>query len=243
MHPVTHRTIRSAFTGFNLGPGLPAGGQVSPDAVTPTGAKDMPTEMSGGGQIQTLPTGTDITFASNPRPGSNYNPFVTDSLRSQSVGTGMSFEGFSNNYTESSYASARSGSLEERLGYKAQQKFLNEKVNWRVVAWFVEAAWLAGLAPSAMPGYQKDPHRYHEMAGVRAPGWQWVDQRNAAQAAGMMVGLTIETRTNLAAERGLDFGDIIETLVEEEQALLVLNKVRAQNKKLQEDLDEPATTN
>jgi len=108
--------IKLAYNDFRIGPGtLPAGGQTTPDTPTPTGAKDTPTELQSG-ILQTLPTGTDVTFASHNRPGNNFEPFVKDSLRSQSVGTGMSFEGFTNNYTDSSYASARSGSLEERLG-------------------------------------------------------------------------------------------------------------------------------
>lgn len=223
--------IKSAYNDFRIGPGsIPPGGQVSPDVPAPTGAKDAPTEMKSG-ILQALPAGTDLTLASHNRPGNNYEPFVKDSLRSQSVGTGMSFEGFTNNYTDSSYASARSGSLEERLGYKGQQGFIDEKMNWKVAAWFIEAAFLAGLAP-AMPDYWRDPYRYHEMIGSRTPGWQWVDERNATQAAEKRLELVIDTRTGLNDERGQDFDDTVETRIEEEIALQGLYTEMAKTQKL-----------
>jgi capsid protein len=225
--------IKSAYNDFRIGPGtIPAGGQVSPNTPAPTGAKDAPTEMVSG-LMQTLPTGTDVTFASHNRPGNNYEPFVKDSKRAQSVGTGMSYEGFANDYTDSSYASARSGSLEERLGYRGQQIFLDEKMNWGVIAWFMEAAAMVGLAPP-MPEYFADPLQYHEMVTSRTPGWQWVDERNATQAAEKKLDLVIETHSGLAAERGLVFEDVVETRIEEESQLQELYTEMAKTQELKE---------
>lgn len=222
--------IKSVYNDFRVGPGtIPAGGQASPGVPSAPGVKDAPTEMTSG-QIQQLPHGTDITFASHNRPGNNYEPFVKDSLRSQSVGTGMSFEGYTNNYTDSSYASARSGSLEERLGYRGQQMFLAEKMNWQVAAWFIEAAFLVNLAPP-MADYWRDRHRYQEMVTSRPPGWQWVDERNATAAAEKRLDLVIDTRTDLSAERGQVFEDIIETRIEEEKELQALYAEMLKTKK------------
>lgn len=235
--------IKSAFPGFTVGGGFPAGGQMTPSvAPAATGATEAPKEMLSG-VMQPLPTGTDVTFASHNRPGNNYEPFVKDSLRSQSVGSGMSFEGFTNNFTESSFASARQGSLEERLGYRGQQMFLHEKMNWTIIAWFIEAAWLAGLSPSSMPGYARDPYRYNEMIGARPPGWQWVDERAAADAAGKRLDNYTDTRTAQTAERGDDFSDIVETRIEEERELQALYLVMAETARLKKEaFGEPEST-
>lgn len=233
--------LKSSMPDFRVGPGgLPAGGQTSPDLPAPTGAADAPTEMQSA-VIQKLPTGTELQLASHDRPGNNYEPFVKDSKRAQSVGTGMSYEGFANDYTDSSYASARSGSLEERLGYKGQQTFVDEKMNWGVTAWFMEAAALVGLAPP-MVDYFRDPHRYHEMVVPRSPGWQWVDERNATDAAEKKLDLVIETRTGLNAERGLVFEDTVETRIEEEQLLQNLYQEMAKTKALKEALEHEEQT-
>lgn len=227
--------LKSSMPDFRLGgSGLPAGGQVSPDMPAPTGAVDAPTELQSA-VIQKLPGGTELQLASHNRPGDNYEPFVKDSKRAQSVGTGMSYEGFANDYTDSSYASARSGSLEERLGYKGQQTFIDEKMNWRVISWFMEAAVMVGLAPP-MSDYFRDPHRYHEMVSSRSPGWQWVDERNATQAAEKKLDLVIETHSGLAAERGLIFEDVVEERIEEEIQLQEYYKVKAKTQALKEAL-------
>ncbi len=226
--------IKSATPGFQLGAGIPAGGQVSPPGSASTGSTDVPTELKSG-LIQGLPSGTEVQAFSHNRPGNNFEPFIKDSRRSQSVGTGMSFEAFANDYTDSSYASARSGSLEERLGYRGQQLFIHEKMNWKITAWFIEAAWLANMAPVVMYDYRRDPHRYHEMIEARPPGWQWVDERNATDAARNKLDLVIDTRTSLAAESGKDFNDIVETRIGEERQMQRLYAEMAKTERIRRE--------
>ena len=221
--------VNSNFPDFRLG-SLPAGGQaapVIPSAASATSDQAAPTEIEPN-RIQYLPASTNVTIASHNRPGSNYEPFVKDSERTQSVGMQMSFEAFSNNYTDGSYASARSGSLEERLSYKGQQTFLNEKANSTIAGWFLEAAWMSNLAPS-MPDYAADPLLYHERVDWQEPGWTWVDPRNDAQAAEKLLALTLDTRRSLASQRGKNFDDVVAAQIEEEKMLLELNELRRKN--------------
>lgn len=233
--------LKSAFPGFQLGGGLGLGGQASPFSPAETGADKAPTEIQSG-IIQSLPSGTDVTFASPSQPGSDYEPFVKDSQRWQSVGLGMSFEAFANNYTDSSYASARSGSLEERLGYRGEQQFLEEQPNRQVIAWFIEAAYLAGMSPVAMPNYAKDPDYYHEMAEGQFPGWGWVDPMGDAKAAEKLIDLTIDTRRNQAAQRGNDWDTTFDELMDEETKMLKMAEIRAKRKALEENSDNAATS-
>jgi capsid protein len=146
----------------------------------------------------------------------------------------MSFEAFANNYTDSSYASARSGALEERLSYQGQQQFVEEKMNRRVVGWFIEAAWLAGMNPAPMPGYAADPLAWHEKAAGQMPGWTWVDPMNDASAAEKLIGLVLDTRTDQAAQRGQVFDDVVERQMDEEEKLIKLAELRARRKRLEE---------
>lgn len=218
--------LQSSMPGFSLGPGIPAGGLATPFEPGKTGAAaDQKIELNST-VIQKLPDRTSVQAVTPTNPGNNYEPFVKDSQRWQSAGLGMSFEGFANNYTDASYASSRSGSLEERLSYQGQQQFTEEKVNRRIVAWFIEAAWLAGLAPSAMPGYARDPLAYHEQATGQFPGWTWVDPSNDANAAEKLINLAIDTRTAQAAQRGQVFEDVVERQIQEEEALVKLYELR-----------------
>lgn len=229
--------LKSAMPGFTLGAGLGLGGQATPTLGGDTGTTEAPTEIKSN-IVQPLPPGTDVTMNAPAQPGANYEPFTKDSARYQSAGIGMSFEAYTNNYTDASYASARSGSLEERLSYRGQQQFMEEQVNRKVVAWFIEAAVLAGLAPTAMPGYAKDPDLYHEMAEGQYPGWHWVDPNADAKAAEKLLELKLETRSNLSAQRGTDWYETMSDRREENELLLEEAKQMLALAKLQNELDK-----
>ncbi len=235
-----HAFLESAMPGFNAGMiGLPAGGQTSPYAPAATGAADAPRELKANA-IQAMPSGTTMNFKQPTHPGDNYEPFVKDSQRMQSTGFGQSFEAFSNNYTDSSYASARSGSLEERLSYRGQQQFLEEKQNRKVMAWFIEAAFLSGLAPVNMAGYAKNPLLYHEMAAGQMPGWGWVDPKNDADAADKLIDLVLDTYHNQSSQRGNDWDEIMDVRMDEELRLLEYEELR--EKRLAKKEQNNATT-
>jgi lambda family phage portal protein len=222
--------LKSSMPGFSFGPGIPAGGQTAPFTPGQTGGTLDTALQLNSTSVQKLPQGTEVQSIAPSHPGNNYEPFVKDSQRWQSAGIGMSFEAFANNYTDASYASARSGSLEERLSYQGQQNFVEEEMNSRLVGWFIEAAWLAGLNPSPLPGYRRDPLSYHEQAEGQMPGWTWVDPANDAAAAEKLIELVIDTRTSQAAQRGQVFEDIVERQMEEEDKLIALYEKR--NKRL-----------
>lgn len=211
--------IKSTYPDIAAGIGMPIGDTSSatpvPDYIEP-------------GRIQTLPPGMDISIASHNRPGTQYEPYVRDTLRSLSVGAGMSYESFSNDYTAASYSSARAAALEERLTYSGQQFFLNEKFNSRVMAWFLDALFLSGLGP-VMSGYADDPTRYHELVWWQNPGWTWVDPLKDGKAVELKVGLGITTRREAAAQEGEDWDDVIDGLIEEEKRMSELLKLRRQN--------------
>jgi lambda family phage portal protein len=211
--------LKSAYPGFQLGQGLGLGGQAAPRPGN-TGTTEAPTEIKGP-FIQRLPTGTDLQFTPSVHPGSNYEPFVKDSQRWQSAGLGMSFEAFSNNYTDSSYASARSGALEERRGYQGQQQILDEQLCQPVYQWFVEAALLSGCAPAPL----RPDQSIHDLVSSQFPGWGWVDPQNDASASEILLRLGLTTRRTLCAARGESFDENVAALLEEER---LLKKIRAE---------------
>lgn len=185
------------------------------------------------GRIQALPANTDITIASHNRPGTQYAPYVQESRRTQSTGLGMSYEAFSNDYTDASYSSARSGALEERLTYQGLQFFLSEKLLDPIVRWFIEATALAGLAPAPMPGFRENPWPYLEAFTQSNPGWQWVDPQSDATASECKIKNILSSRSREMMQAGLDFDDVLDELIEEEEKLTRLYQRRAMNARLQ----------
>jgi len=217
------------------GPQLPAGGQTAPVAGTATAAEERPTEITRN-QITYLPGGQQVTIADHNRPGNNYEPFVKDSKRNQASGMTMSYEALSRDFTDASYASARSGSLEERLSYQSQQGLLNRQAGSTIVGWFIEAAWLAAMTPD-IPGYAADPQKYHEMHEHQEPGWTWVDPKNDALAAKVLVDEYFDTRTGISAQRGRNFRRNVEKQIEELELILPAEKLRNEIARLRNDTE------
>ena len=221
--------IKSAYPEMGGGLGLSAKAN-----DWPVSNSDAPTHIEPS-LIQWLPQGTDITFGGSNRPGNQYEPYVKESRRTQSVPTGMSYESYANDYTDASYSSTRSGALEERLSYQGQQFFLNEKVNARIIRWYVEAAWLSGLAPMSMPGFARDPYPYFEAVSHQNPGWIWQDPQKDGNAAVTKIEKTYSsTYRKIAAEQGHDWDEVLDEAIACEESLTPLLELRAKNRQLLE---------
>lgn len=191
--------------GGNALNGLP-GGAVSGGAGT-DGSPILAGKFIESGRMDELPPGADIAVAKSDRPGTTFGPYTSNALRMVSAGLRMSAEAFSNDYTESTYASARSGSLEERRSYRSQQFLLGARHNapiWRKWCW-VRATFGMGDEGRGKPIPMRD----------QLPGWQWVDPKNDAQAAEIRIKNVLDTRRGLCAESGLDFDDVVDGQHEE----------------------------
>ncbi|MDH5299242.1 MAG: phage portal protein, partial [Desulfobulbaceae bacterium] len=224
--------VKTSFPDIpGAGIGIPGGGQAT-NIDTGVGWGDLPDYIDPG-RIQKLPFGADIKIAEHNRPGTQYEPFVRDSVRGMSAGAGMSYESFSNDRSSSSYSSGRDGSLENRLSYGGQQFFLNEKLNDRLWGWFVEAAWMSGMLPE-LRNYAFDPLPYHEATTWQNPGWTWVDPLKDSKAADQGISNVTTTRTKINANQGEDWNETLDEALREEEKLTKLYGLRAKNQKLLE---------
>ncbi len=161
------------------------------------------------GRIQVLPVGTEIQVAKNERPGSTFEPYTKTSLKGASVGFGLRYGNFSHDYTDSSYSSERSASLDERRGWVGQQQFLIQELCDPVFARWLELAVGSGVlnAPTDLP------------VTWQTPGWPWVDPTKDSKAAELELSMGTTTRRKIAAARGEDWDEIIEQLARENEIL------------------------
>ncbi len=165
------------------------------------------------GRIDVLPPGMKINVAQYDRPGNSYGPYTKTSLKSASTGTGMSYENFSNDYEGATYSSARQAILEERRGYR--------KMQWFLVRHFLGWSWQKWLDHASLAGTAGRIERVDSQVPVQwqLPGWPWIDPAKDAKGAKDELEMKITNRRRLAAERGLDWDEEIEELMEEEEIL------------------------
>ncbi len=169
------------------------------------------------GIIAYLQPGEQIQTASHNRPGATYEPFVRSGLRTASTGLGLSYETFSNDFSQSTYSSARQALLEERRGYRILQDFLCEQLNAWIYSRFLAHAYLAGALP--MPDYPAKALDYETAVTWVCPGWEWIDPLKDAKASETKIALGISTRTREAAAQGQDFEENVEQLKRETKLL------------------------
>ena len=168
------------------------------------------TEYLDPGRIQTLPPGTEIQVADASRPSSPYAEYVKSANKDASVGFGLRYGNFSHDYTESSYSSERSASLDERRGWTGQQGLLVDAWCDPIVRRWLEIQWAMGRMKQAP-----------ETVSVtwQAPGWPWVDPTKDAAAAEKKLAMRVTTRRAICAEMGVDFDEVLEQLAREEASI------------------------
>ena len=113
------------------------------------------------------------------------------------------------------YSSWRHGSKDDHDIYRFIQGWFIELVRRRIFRAWLEMATLAGRIDVSGFGYEDVPV-VMKATEFKPRGWDYVDPTKDAHADVMLIANKLDTRTNVAARRGLVFEDILEHLAEEE---------------------------
>ena len=182
-------------------PGAPGAGSA--------GAASLPQYLETG-RIQTLPAGTEVQVAEANRPSSPYADYVKSSNKDASVGFGLRYGNYSHDYTESSFSSERSASIDERRGWIGQQLFLQDGWCEPITRRWLELEYATG----------RTSIRPEDVAiNWQAPGWPWVDPAKDAAANEKKLAMRVTTRRAICTEMGVDFDEVLEQLAREEKAI------------------------
>ena len=156
------------------------------------------------GAMPVLPPGRAIDFMDIPDQG-GASALLVETLRSIAVGTGVTYEQLSGDYSKVNYSSERSAKLEFRRFVEGIQHHLmvfgfcrpawNRFIRWQV---------LTGAVPAS--AYLADPSAFG--AKWLPPAWPWVDPQNEATAAEVALRNNLRSRSEIIAERGYDAEDV-----------------------------------
>lgn len=195
-----------------------------PDDETPD--VDVVEEVEAG-TTKVLPYGLTYKPHQSASPGSDYAPFVKDTLRGSAAGLGPSYNRLANDLEGVSFSSLRSGELDERDFYKCCQEFVISELLERMGEEWFNCALLKGAIKIA----PRDLARCSDQEW-QARGWDWVDPLKDSKASRESVAGRIKSRSYYIRLNGDDPDEVFEELAEEEQLL--------REKGL---LDEPKPTN
>lgn len=186
------------------------------DAPTPAGEGDAaPIEEVEPGETGVLPPGWDIAPFDPNYPSAELAPFVAHMLRASAVGLGVSYAGLTNDLSQANFASLRAGLSEERDEWRALHAWFSAAFHQRVFNWWLQPALNNGqLAPLRDESLER-----YRPAAWRARGWQSITPREEATTAETLLRNRLAAPSDLAAERGVDFDEMVERFAEDAATL------------------------
>ena len=160
------------------------------------------------GKIRTLGPGEEFQAFAPTRPSGLLDPFMRYMLRATAAGVGVSYETLSKDYSQSNYSSSRLALLDDRDTWRQLQSWLIAAFHQRVFEAWLQLAVLSGTLNLA--GYEIQRDRFEAVKWM-ARGWSWVDPAKEISAARMAVRAGFTTLTDVIAQQGGDYEDLVRT--------------------------------
>jgi lambda family phage portal protein len=184
----------------------------TPDGIAPLGVDDggTTTTVSQPGTFDTLANGVSFQPFQSPYPNEVFGPFVKTTLQRIASGWRVAYHSLANDLEGVSYSSIRSGSLEERDRWAADQEwFISSTMEPIFQAWLQSALLMGAITMpngSALPAAKIAKFSRHEWQPRR---WEWVDPKGDMEAKILAVKAGLMSPQDLASAMGYDFDDVL----------------------------------
>lgn len=169
--------------------------------------------VSDGLFVEVLPPGFRTTTPDLRHPNSALSPYVLTMLHMISAGLGVSYHGIARDPSEANYTSTRADDMVDRPQKQCVQQLFIDILLERVYRNWLQASVLSGAI--ALPrGLKIEDALEHRWTPYRR---QQLDPLKEGQASVLKVNNALNSRTNLLAEEGLDFEEVVDQLSYEER--------------------------
>lgn len=196
------------------------GTAVSDDTENDDGTGDLITDAEPG-TFGVLPEGYSFESFNPDYPSALYKDFVKTGLRGVASGLGVSYNTLGNDLEGVNFSSIRSGVIEERDNWIALQNWMIESLlddlfsTWLKFS-LISGAVTIGPQDKPLPAAKFDKYNSAVWQGRR---WQWVDPEKDANANILLINNGLRSRTDVVAEQGGDFEEVVTQLSEEQKML------------------------
>jgi lambda family phage portal protein len=150
-------------------------GELHPDAVE----NNQRISEFEPGTFKYLNPGESVNVPTIDSPDQQFEMFVRSKVRRFAAGFGCSYETISRDFSDTSYSSARTSTLEDRDHWRVVQDYVIENMVMRVFREWLNLAVLSGELP--FPDYETRPERYDTPRWMPR-GWTWVDPLKEVKA-------------------------------------------------------------
>lgn len=167
------------------------------------------------GMIEVLPPGVKFVGYDPKYPDNQFAPFVKRIMMLIASGLNVSYVSLSQDLEAVNYSSIRYGSLEERETFKDLQEMIVEKLVTRVFEEWLRMALTVGKLGYGLRNFD----RLNEPSWV-GPRWNWVDPLKEINANINAVKSGIKSRSEVIAENGRDFFEVMDEIAKENAYML-----------------------
>lgn len=185
------------------------------DGTAPIGnaTGDGTVTVSQPGTYDTLPSGANYIPHQSKYPNEVFGPFVKTTLQRIASGWRVAYHSLGNDLEGVNYSSIRSGSIEERDRWAADQQWFiavfMEPVYQKWLHWALLSGAITMPNGSPLPRAKIDKFAKHDWQPRR---WEWVDPLNDMQAKILAVKAGQMAPQDLAAAMGYDFEDTMKAI-------------------------------
>jgi lambda family phage portal protein len=189
----------------------------SPDGEVPSDGiidGDRVTDFEPG-VFKYLAPGEKVSVPNITRPGGQFDPFMRAMLRGVSAGAGVSYETISKDYSQSNYSSSRLSLLDDRDNWKVLQSWIICNFHEIVFKKWLDLSVLSGELE--IKDYELNPDAYCVPKWMPR-GWSWIDPAKEVQAYKDAIRCGFATQSEVIAQSGGDFEELMIQRAREIQA-------------------------
>ena len=165
------------------------------------------------GMYDTLPVGSTFQPHDSKYPNEVFGPFVKTILQRIATGWRVAYHSLANDLEGVSFSSIRSGTLEERDRWMADQQWFIDAFMEPVFQAWLQMALLSGAITmpngSPLPAGKIAKFSKHEWQPRR---WEWVDPKSDMEAKILSVRAGLMAPQDLSAAMGYDFEDTLKAI-------------------------------
>lgn len=190
---------------------VPTGGFGRNGAVQAGAHQNYDGKKISPGMIQEMNAGDEIQVVDPKGESTDASEFLKLQQRMVGAGQGLSYEATSRDMKQTTYSSARQGSIEDDLTYGEEIELLESCVMDEIYESFLISAVLAGVLDLPDFWENRDAYMNHEwVAGAK----RWVDPQKEAGANATALQSGQKTFKQISAEQGRDWKEQIDDMAE-----------------------------
>lgn len=184
--------------------------ELAMESVLPASAKRPTLEP---GMELVLPPGVDMKYLSAEHPTMAFDPFTSALKREIACGLGLSYNNLYSDFQNTSFSSMKAAFIVERAFYRKIQALIIDKVLTPIFESWLDAACASGVLGLPPVGGSYDFYKSCEFKGK---AYEFADPLKEGEAAQLLISERLVSRTQVCAERGYAYADVLDDIAAEQ---------------------------